>query len=303
MQATIIIPHYDDLTRLRKCLSALMPQLADRSVEVVVVDNASSQDIAPIRQDFPDVTFHVEPCPGAAAARNRGVRETTAPWLFFTDADCVPAPDWVATALTLGGTPTTIGGRVAVFDETPPPRSGAEAFENVFAFPQKEYVAKKHFSVTANLLTTRAVFEAVGDFDGSVVEDSDWCLRARAKGYPIAYHDELVVAHPSRQDWTALRKKWRRITSENYFAGGTTPYRRLLWGLRCLPVLGSVPVHALKIQRHPDLSGLEKRRAQAVLVRLRLVRCGWILRQALFSEAPINRPVAAGPAAPAASRA
>ena len=62
-------------------------------------------------------------------------------------ADCVPATDWVATARKTAPAADLTGGRVDVFDETPPPRSGAEAFEAVFAFDFKSYIEKKGFYI------------------------------------------------------------------------------------------------------------------------------------------------------------
>lgn len=296
MQASVIIPHFNDVVRLERCLSALVPQIAGRDVEIIVADNASTQSIAEVRAAYPQVRFVHEPHPGAAAARNRAVADSTGRWLFFTDADCVPGPDWVVQALALVTPDTTIGGRVDVFDETPPPRSGAEAFETVFAFPQKVYITRKNYSVTANMLISRAMFDHVGPFDGSRVEDMDWGQRAHAMGYAIRYVPELAVAHPTRQDWPALLKKWRRISSENYFAHGTSPARRLVWGLRGIAILGSIPIHGLKILRDARLSGSEKGAALVVLVRLRLLRLVWTLRQALFSEPPINQPLSSAPA-------
>jgi len=211
MQAAIIIPHYNDLARLQTCLAALVPQLLD-GVELVVADNASPVDLGPLKAQFPAMRVVTQPIKGAAAARNAGVAATTAPHLIFLDADCVPAPDWLATALALLGTAEVIGGRIDTFDETPPPRSGAQAFETVFAFHQRVYVEEKGFSVTANLITTRAIFEDVGEFIVGVSEDLDWCQRATGKGYGLIYADALRVAHPTRTDWPALAKKWRRLT-------------------------------------------------------------------------------------------
>jgi GT2 family glycosyltransferase len=292
--ASVIIPHFNDVVRLEKCLAALAPQVAERPVEIVVCDNGSSVDLTGIRAAFPQVSFVHEPAPGAAAARNRAVAESRGAWLFFTDADCVPAPDWIATALTCAHPERVIGGRITVFDETPPPRSGAEAFEQVFAFPQATYIAKTRYSVTANMIVPRALFEAVGPFDGSKSEDMDWGQRAHARGHAIVYAPELVVAHPTRQNWAALVKKWRRTTSEMYFANGTTPRRRLLWGLRALAVLGSIAPHGLKVLRHSALSPRDRAAALGVLVRLRALRAGWTLRQALFGQAPLNRGGPAG---------
>lgn len=288
-EASVIIPHFNDVARLGKCLGALVPQVAEQPVEIVVCDNGSSVDLSGIRAAFPQVRFVHETRPGAAAARNRAVAESRGAWLFFTDADCVPAPDWVATALACAHPERVIGGRITVFDETPPPRSGAEAFEQVFAFPQEVYITRTHYSVTANMIVHRAVFEAVGPFDGSKSEDMDWGQRAHARGHAVVYAAELVVAHPTRQDWAALVKKWRRTTSEMYFANDTTPGRRLLWGLRAIAVLGSSAPHGFKVLRHTALSPREWASALGVLVRLRALRAGWTLRQALFGQAPINR--------------
>lgn len=289
LQAAIIIPHFNDVVRLTKCLGALKLQLpAGVPVEVVVVDNGSSEPLDPARAACPGVRFLTEPRRGAAAARNTGVRATTAPNLFFIDADCVPGPDWLRTALALSGQDRIIGGRVDLFDETPPPRSGAEAFETVFAFPQEDYIKRKNFSVTANLLTTRVVFEDTGPFDGTVVEDSDWCQRAVARDWPIAYHPELAVSHPTRNDWNALRRKWRRTTAENYFAGGTDVAARIHWGLRALVVLASAPAHVPRVLSHPDLLRTERISCIAVLLRLRALRASWMLKQAILGEKPLN---------------
>lgn len=284
----IVIPHYNDVTRLTKCLTALAPQIAGAPVEVVVVDNGSTEDLSALRAAFEPVTFLTEPKKGAAEARNTGVAQTTAPGLLFIDADCVPAPDWLDTALGLAGKDELIGGYVGVFDETPPPRSGAEAFETVFAFRQEIYVTQKNFSVTANLLTSRAVFEDTGPFDGTVVEDSDWCQRAVARGWSISYHPEMVVSHPTRNDWTALRRKWRRITAENYFAGGERAVDRVKWGLRAFAVLASIPAHVPKIMAHKDLSWGDRLRGVGTLFVLRGHRFVWMLKQALFGERPLN---------------
>lgn len=107
-----------------------------------------------------------------------------------------------------------VGGRVSVFDETPPPRTGAQAFEVAFAFDNRAYIAAKGFSVTANLVTRRDVFLATGPFVHGVSEDLDWCRRATAKGFRLAYDDDLRVGHPSRNDWPALRRKWQRVAED-----------------------------------------------------------------------------------------
>ena len=277
----IIIPHYNDVVRLERCLSALMRN--DLSgCEVIVVDNGSTQSLDVVRAQFPLIRFVTEFEKGAAAARNRGVRETSAPCLMFIDSDCLPADNWVATGRRVADRADLIGGRVEVFDETPPPRSGAEAFETVFAFDFRQYIEVQGFSGTGNLITRRDVFEDVGPFRGGVSEDRDWSFRARAKGYRLVYEDDLRVGHPSRQDWPALRGKWRRITQEMFRQTEGSVGARVKWALKGLAMPLSILAHFPKVFSNARLSGHgDRMRAVATLVRLRLLRMVWMLRQAL----------------------
>lgn len=282
-EAAIIIPHYNDTARLARCLHALRPQLSPQ-VELIVVDNVSTDSLDPLRATFAGLRIVIEPRKGAACARNRGVLETTAPLLFFLDCDCVPDADWLTTALHVAKTSDIIGGAIRVFEETPPPRTGAQAFEAVFAFDNRAYVEQKGFSVTANLLTRRDVFQAVGDFIPGLSEDLDWCHRARARGYRLAYAPDLQVAHPSRGDWAALRKKWRRLTDEMFGVNGRGLTARLRWGLKALAMPISILAHAPRLLRARALSRAERRAGLATLIRLRLTRAGWMLRQTLIGR-------------------
>ena len=280
-EIAIIIPHYNDVVRLERCLSALIKN--DLSgCEVLVVDNGSTQSLKNIQAQFPDIRFVTEPQKGAAAARNRGVQETSAPQLMFIDADCLPASDWVTVGRQVAHEADLIGGRVEVFDETSPPRSGAEAFEAVFAFDFRHYIEVQGFSGTGNLITRRDVFEDVGPFRGGVSEDRDWSFRATAKGYQLIYEDKLRVGHPSRQDWLALRGKWRRIMQEMFEQTGGDLASRAKWALKGLAMPLSILMHLPKVLTSEKLSGPEDRlRAAWILIRLRLLRMIWMLRQAL----------------------
>lgn len=280
-QFAVIIPHFNDHDRLRRCLSALMRN-DTRGCEIVVVDNQSDVPLDDLQDRFPDVRFVVEPTKGAAAARNRGVVETTAPYLFFLDADCVPKPNWLTTARNLAMPSSVIGGRIDVFDEGTGPRTGAQAFETVFAFDQRSYIEEKGFSVTANLLTSRAVFQDVGPMTVGVSEDLDWCHRATAKGYHLLYSDDLIVEHPSRSDWPALRKKWRRLTEESFMLAEGRATSRWIWGLRAILMPVSILAHAPRMFSNTKLDDAgEKMRGFATLTRLRLVRSYWMLQQAM----------------------
>ena len=244
----------------------------------MVVDNGSN----PAPQVPKGVKLVIESQKGAAQARNRGVAETTAERIFFLDCDCVPDPDWLEVALSTGARADIVGGTVTVFDETAPPRSGAQAFETVFAFDNSGYITRKGFSVTANLLTQRRVLDAVGGFRPGLSEDLDWCHRARAAGFDLIHEDRLRVAHPTRSDWTALRRKWRRLTDEAWGLAQGRRFARPVWALRALAMPLSALAHVPRVLRHPALRGAGERLAGVgALFRLRGLRMMWMLRQAL----------------------
>ena len=279
----VIIPHYNDVVRLTGCLSALTAQDI-QDVEILVADNGSTDSLDGVKAAFPQVRFVTETEKGAGPARNRGVAETTAPWLLFIDSDCVPAPDWLDVGRAIARPGTVTGGRVDVFDETPPPRSGAEAFEAVFAFHMRVYLDKKAFLGAGNLVVSRAVFEDTGPFRPAVSEDVEWSQRAASRGYLLAYEHRFAVAHPSRSDWPALKRKWRRLASEGFRLSGGGPGGRIIWTLKALAMPASIVLHIPRVLRHPALSGGDKGRALVTLVRLRMMRMGWMLRQVVTGQ-------------------
>lgn len=278
----VIIPHYNDNERLNRCLTALLQNDGVKDAEIIVVDNDSDQDISNLALDFTFVRFVKESTRGAAAARNRGVIETCAPLLFFLDSDCVPDPDWIRAGRTALLNADIIGGAIRVFDETPPPRSGAQAFEAIFAFNQKHYVEKSGFSVTANLLTWRHVFQKVGGFRPRVSEDVDWCHRARSVGFSLIFDPRVKVSHPSRSNMPELSRKWRRLVRESYELEAQQRFARIRWAGQAFLVLCSPTRDIFRILFSSQLRGSrEMSRGVMTLFQIRALRAAWMIHQVL----------------------
>ena len=97
----VIVPAYNEAVLVPGLLAALAAQ-TDRDFTLVVVDNASTDGTARLAAAFPgDVVVLSEPEPGAGTAADTGFRHAIAGGatrLLRTDADCLPARDWVAIA-------------------------------------------------------------------------------------------------------------------------------------------------------------------------------------------------------------
>ncbi|MDU8943272.1 glycosyltransferase family 2 protein [Ovoidimarina sediminis] len=276
LRCSIVVPHLNDLPRLTRCLDALLPQL-EPGDEVIVVDNGSDFDVAAALPDAASLRVLTQSEPGAGPARNMGVAAASGEVLLFIDCDCVPGADWVAQGRRIAREGVVTGGRVDIFYETPPPRSGAEAFEAVFAFRMDAYLQRDGFLGAGNLCMMRADFDGTGGFRPAVAEDVDWSRRAAAGGLTLAFDDGFVVSHPSRRDWAALRAKWWRLTREAWLLGCESGGFRATWALKALAMPVSILAHAPRIVTAGALSWRERALALVTLARLRLQRMVWML--------------------------
>lgn len=224
---SIIIPAFNEVEALRACLQRLTPQTADAaSVEIIVADNGSIPPLSEtLAGEFPRVRFVVEARPGSYAARNAAVCASAGEVLAFTDADCLPAEDWVRRgieAVSARGSDAYVGGAVHVYERMAGRPTTAELFERVYAFRQEENV-RHGYAVTANMWTTRSVFDRVGGFASELKSGGDlrFGKACGAEGVHAAYHAELIVQHPARRCLGELVAKKRRT------AGGVNSFRRI----------------------------------------------------------------------------
>ena len=214
-EVSVVIPVFADPEGLGRCLDALDRQTC-REFEVVVVDNGSPQPLAaPSGRSFP-IRLVVCATPGSYAARNAGVAVAQGAVLAFTDADCVPEDQWLASglaALRRAGGEVVVGGEVQYV--MPEQRTGTALYQVFAGFRQGEIVAARKFAATANLFCTRAVFDQVGRFDERVFSggDSEWCWRAAYRGYQTVFAPEAVVRTLPRQRLGAAVRQARRVAA------------------------------------------------------------------------------------------
>ena len=99
-QVAVVIPVWNGRTILGRCLDALERQTLPRErFDIIVVDNGSTDGTADIARGYANVTVLEEPTPGSYAARNTALADVRAPITAFTDADCIPDPDWLVRVL------------------------------------------------------------------------------------------------------------------------------------------------------------------------------------------------------------
>jgi cellulose synthase/poly-beta-1,6-N-acetylglucosamine synthase-like glycosyltransferase len=92
----VVVPAYQAAGVIGECVAALDEQTLPRErYEILVVDDASTDATGEVaRAAGADGVVEIDHA-GPSAARNQGVEAAQGELVLFTDADCIPAPDWI----------------------------------------------------------------------------------------------------------------------------------------------------------------------------------------------------------------
>ncbi len=98
MKLSIIIPHYNDPKRLKRCLDSILSECKD--TQIIVVDDRSTSEIEQYNQIVADYSRKVEfytntsSFKGCAGARTEALKHVTGEWLLFADSDDYLLTGW-----------------------------------------------------------------------------------------------------------------------------------------------------------------------------------------------------------------
>ena len=224
---SVIVPTYRRPERLAACLRALagLDYPRDR-FEVIVVDDGggATVDGAPTGLD---VTLHVQPHAGPAAARNTGAARARGEYLAFTDDDCAPEAGWLrglAEHASVGADHLIGGYTVNALADNPYSTATQLLIDYLYEW-QAGRDGDDGFFTSNNLAAPAALFRARGGFDTSFPlaagEDREICHRWVRSGGRLVYAARAVVRHAHHH---TLRTFWRQHV--NYGRGALRFHRR-----------------------------------------------------------------------------
>ena len=218
LMASVIIPAYNAADVLPACLTALEQQTLRRTAyEVLVVDDGSDDATAATAEAAGARTARIAHS-GAAAARNVGVSEALAPIVVFTDADCIPAPDFLERLLEPFADPMVSGARGVYRSQQRQIVARFVQLEYEERYQRIERYAARHGTVdaldTSYCAYRREVFLEAGGFDtrfGSAAgEDHELSYRLAQQGHIFRMTRQAVVCHHHVTGvWDYARRKAR----------------------------------------------------------------------------------------------
>ena len=99
MKLSIVIPAYNEEKNINKCLESISKEMSgkDYDVEIVVANNASTDNTKAVVASFPNVKVVDEPRKGIVWARRAGFNASTGDLIANIDADTILTPGWIDT--------------------------------------------------------------------------------------------------------------------------------------------------------------------------------------------------------------
>jgi GT2 family glycosyltransferase len=195
VRPAVYIPNYNGSQRIGRALRSLREQ--SRPIDVVVVDNGSSDESLPLlREEFPEVTvLALERNLGFGPALNRAVREHPADPLILLNDDAEAEPRFVEAMLDAAAEGVRSVAGVLLQERAPGliDSAGVVADSTLMGF---DYLHGEPIEAAVGAadplgptggaaLYDRAAFEAVGGFDERIFlyyEDLDLALRMASAG-------------------------------------------------------------------------------------------------------------------------
>ncbi len=191
---SIVIPSYNSVKLLSRCINALENQSAKKTFfEIAIADDGSTDETLEMLRTFKsrselNLQWTNIKNSGPATARNTGISISSGTWIGFLDADVIPHPDWVETALKL-------------IRENP----SAGAFEGLTKVTQRKRATpfthqtentKGGRYLTCNLIVRKNLAHFHQSYKIPFREDTDLAFSILESGYPIIFSSKLVVEHP-----------------------------------------------------------------------------------------------------------
>lgn len=233
MRISVIIPVYNGTRDLPECLSAVKAWAKNSDTEIIVVDDASTDETPAVAASMGVRVLRLEKNSGPAAARNFGAQHARGDVLFFVDADVVLAPGALDRAVRILDTHPELAAVFGSYDARPRAQGLVSQYRNLlhhFVHQQGNPEASIFWAGCGAI--RREVFLAIGGFDAKrfprpSIEDIELGVRLRRAGYRILLDREIQGTHLKR--WKLGSVIWTDITCR------AIPWSRLILDSRDAP--------------------------------------------------------------------
>lgn len=210
--ASVIVPVHNGGRTLQRCLTAIFASEGIGKLEVIVVDDGSTDLSATIASNFPCRLIRFERGRGPSVARNRGVEEAQAARVVFVDSDVFVRPETLALLLgALDDSPAAF----ATYDPEPLNKNFATLLYHILSCRSLQDTCENtsvFYSYCAAIW--RDLFLELGGFDTSfssaTFEDVELGRQLAGRGLYTKHLKDVRVLHAVRYDLPNLAAAYFR---------------------------------------------------------------------------------------------
>lgn len=212
---SVIIPSYNAGRWIKSTIDSALAQTYS-NIEIIVVDDGSTDEsVSIISENFPEVKLITQTNQGVAAARNKGIENSSGEWIAFLDADDIWLPNKIRDQFELLATDPEAKMAYSAWhvwpSQTPSPdpellcdlqniRENTDEFRGPSGWIYPELL-EDCYVWTSTVLAKRTLFGQIGNFDATlkIGEDYDLWLRASqsTKILRVAKPLALYRIHPT----------------------------------------------------------------------------------------------------------
>ncbi len=198
MKISFVVPAYNEEAYLAGCLDSVFRELEandmwrlGENVEVIVVNNASTDGTADVARSYPGVRLVNEPVKGLTAARQAGFAASGGELIANVDSDSRLTPGWISrviAAFDAEAKLAALSGPFIYYDLTPRQRVLVQVFYATafVTYLLNRYVFRVGSMVQGgNFVVRRSALEQIGGFNLAIHfygEDTDLARRLHTVG-------------------------------------------------------------------------------------------------------------------------
>ncbi|HVC36274.1 MAG TPA: glycosyltransferase family 2 protein [Candidatus Dormibacteraeota bacterium] len=197
---SIVIPVYNEARHLGACLRAISAQ-NQLPLEVIVVDNNSTDHSPHLVKQFPFATLMHQPKQGVVYARDLGFDAARGTIIARIDADTIVPVDWLENIIRIFSESqvNAVSGAVHYYDI-----SLSRTVDNVDTYFRKRLSRKlsTNFLFGSNMAIRRTDWQKVSPGlcrRGGLHEDFDLAIHLQQKGGKVIYDPDLLAGVSSRR--------------------------------------------------------------------------------------------------------
>jgi glycosyltransferase involved in cell wall biosynthesis len=188
----VVIPCFKQGRYLGGAIESVLRQ-GHAADQIIVIDDGGDEDLSSVVSSYSRAKLIRQNNMGLAAARNRGLREITADYVIFLDADDRLLPNAIEAGLACFRDHPEAAFVYGRFEEQGP---GSRSIRESKRIDRLDLVRCNWIAMIGAVLFDRAKLLESGGFDESLAMCEDWDVYLRlSRRHAFAGHDEVVAVY------------------------------------------------------------------------------------------------------------